>query len=487
MHNTIVSRMRDAASRNPTAPAFIYQNQQITYGQFDAYVCSAARIFHEQGIREGDIVTLTMMQSPVYCIAMFALASIGAVSVPLNPATSPEARRSIRDRYGVKACVSDLDDPGLDGVPLIKLVNLKIDKLGANLDFTSFRPAPQTTFCIAMSSGTTGDSKGIAYTHQYLLDMVEQAQFELAPDTRLVPLAMHIAFGFVFAIGVLTIGGTLVFTVGQLQELGAFINLYAVTHMAMPPAIISKLLPYVPDGGNPFPSLRRLRVGGAGMSAKLVDSLCRKFPNNIEVVYGLTELGAVSIARPDVLTSSPMSCGRVIPRFKLEIIDENDHVVPAGTPGEIRIRLKGMPDGYYKDDQNSRSRFRNGWYCTGDAGRLSVEGLLSVEGRMDDIISIDGHKVSPAYVEEILTRHPRINDAVVFGTKGKDGDEILAAAVILAEGNADQELVEYGRTHLGLASPKKYFAMHDFPRNSSGKVLRQKIASVAQESNLATS
>lgn len=480
MQYNIVSKMREAASRNPSSPAFIYQNQLITYGQLDSYVRSAARIFHGRGIKPGDAVVLLMMQSPVYCIAMLALADIGAVSVPLNPAASADAKENIRKRYGVKAVVSDLDDAEINGVPLIKLVNLTIDSHGGDMSFTNHQPTAETPFCIAMSSGTTGDPKGILYTHRYLQDMIDEAQFDLSADTRLVPLAMHIAFGFCFAIGVLTKGGTLVFTVGPLQDLGAFINLYAVTHLVFPPSLIAKFLPFVPEGGNPFPSLRRLRVGGSGSSTKLIGALCAKFPNNIEIVYGLTELGAVSVAKPDILALSPMSSGKIIPRFKLEVVDDKEQVVPSGIAGEIRVILNGMPAGYYRDEKNTQLRFRDGWYYTGDVGRVS-EGLLLIDGRIDDIISIGGNKVSPGYVEEILTRHPGVSEAVVFCTKAENGNEVLAAAVIFSGGGAEQELAEYSKTNLGLASPQKFFPMREFPRNASGKVLRQNIVSAALE------
>jgi acyl-CoA synthetase (AMP-forming)/AMP-acid ligase II len=155
MQYNIVRTIRGHASRNPTAPAFIYQNQIITYRQFDQYICSAARIFHERGIVPGDVVVLVMNQSPVYSITMVALAAIGAVSVPLNPATTKETRNDIRKRFGVKAVVTDLGDAGLEGVPLIKLDKLTVDTSGADMSFTGHQPAPETPFCIAMSSGTT--------------------------------------------------------------------------------------------------------------------------------------------------------------------------------------------------------------------------------------------------------------------------------------------------------------------------------------------
>jgi acyl-CoA synthetase (AMP-forming)/AMP-acid ligase II len=309
--------------------------------------------------------------------------------------------------------------------------------------------------------------------------MIDEAQLELSSDTRLVPLAMHIAFGFVLALGVLTKGGTVAIPVWNLPTLGEYINLYAITHIALPPSVAMNFIDFVPEGGNPFPSLRLLRIGGSGSSTRLVGALLARFPRIIQVVYGLTELGAVSVAKADVLAGWPMSSGRVLPRFKLEVVDDKDNVLPKDSVGEIRARLDGMPDGYYKDAVNSDRKFRDGWFYTGDVGRISGEGLIFIDGRIDDIINLGGYKVSPGYVEEILTRHPGVKDAIAFAAKEKNGRDVLLAAVILSEGETGKDLADYGKANLGRASPERFIAMRDFPRNSSGKVLRSKLISEA--------
>ncbi len=483
MQDNLVGRILGHASVNPTAPAFIYQNQIISYQQFNLYVCSAARILHARGIRPGDTVALLMHQTPVYCITMLALAAVGAVSVPLNPASSAQVRDGVHERYSLKAVVSDLDDAAIAGVPLIRLVNLTIDSHGPDMSFTSHQPTPEAPFCIVMSSGTTGDPKGIVYTHRYLLNLIDTFDYEISNDARHIPLALYLGFGIILAFGVLAYGGSLVFPKGKKgNDRLAEINLYGVTHLAFPPSRIAELLPLLPDGGNPFPSVRLIRVGGSGLSTKLVKSLLAKLPNVIQIAYGLTELGLVAAAKKDILAAAPMSSGKVIPSIKMELVDGEDQALPHGVTGEIRVRLEGMPSEYFKDEKNTRLRFRNGWYYTGDMGRLSEEGVLSVEGRVDDIISLGGHKISPGYVEEILTQHPKVKDAVVFRLM-EENREILAAAVIMAEGEAGQDLIEYSQANLvGLAAPRKFFTMRSFPRNASGKVLRKQLVTVALES-----
>lgn len=487
MQENIVSRILGHAATNPVAPAFIYQNKIITYKQFNLYVCSAARILHQRGIRPGDTVVLMMHQSPVYCIAMLALAAIGAVGVPLNPASSAHAKDSIRKRYDLKAVVSDIDGAGIEQVQLLKLVDLTVDGHGADMGFTSHQPTPETPFCIAMSSGTTGDPKGIVYTHRYLLGLIDTVDLELSNDSRHIPLVMHIAFGFLLALAVLRHGGTLVFPKGNKgSDRLAAINLFGVTHLAFPPSSMMNFLPFISEGENPFPSVRLIRVGGSGLTTKLVKTLLDRFPKVIQVAYGLTELGVVAAARADILAAAPMSCGKVDPSLKLEVVDSEDRTLPNGTTGEIRIRLEGMPNEYFKDERNSRLRFKNGWYYTGDMGSISAEGLLFIEGRVDDIISLGGHKISPGHVEEILTRHPRVSDAVVFLSTADNGEEILAAAVIMTEGEAEPELLEYGKANLvGRAAPQKFYSMRSFPRNSSGKVLRKQIVAAALASGSA--
>lgn len=436
-------------------------------------------MLHERGIRPGDVIGLSLDQSPLHCVAMLALARLGAVSIPVHPLFPQALKVRLVAKYGIRAIVSHKDDYRINGTTFIKLDTLSAEIDGTDMGFTDYLPDAETPFRISLSSGTTGEPKGVLFTHGYLLDRVEKTLYECGSSSRVIPFDLNFALGLVFAIGVLTTGGTVVFPRAyKPQGLIEAINLYAVTHVSLPPVMLMRMNEMLLGEGIAFPTLKHLRIVGDTPPKALLEALRTKFSAHVFVPYGLTELGAISIATPEILATWPDSSGKVQPWAKAEIFDDaTGKVLSPVESGEIRVAMDGMPAGYFKDEGQSRLKFRDGWFYTGDYGRISEEGLLFIEGRMDDIINLDGHKVSPNYIETILRLHPNVSDAVVFAREEKSGAQSLVAAVIpRADGIRQTDLAEYARQQLGPFYPKQFFVMQDFPRNPNGKVLRGEVS-----------
>ncbi len=437
------------------------------------------------GIRHGDVVGLSLDQSPVHIIAMLALARLGAVSVPVHPMLPPAHKAMLVSKYGIGCIVSHEDKWRIDGTKFVKMETLTPDPALADMDFVEYVPDGTTPFRISLSSGTTGEPKGVLFTHDYLLERIGMTLYECDSSSRVIPFDLNFALGFVFAIGILTVGGVVVFPrslkpQAQLQA----INLYAVTHASIPPLMAVWLEALLPDHGLACPSLKHLRIVGDTPHRLLLDSLHAKLTPNIYVPYGLTELGPVSIATPEDLAACPNSSGKILPWAKVEILDEEGNSLPTGKQGEIRVAVKGMPTGYFNDPEQSATKFRDGWFYTGDQGRISDEGLLFIEGRVDETINLDGHKISPVHVEEILMRHPDVREAAAFALKNASGEHELVAAVIPRTDEIRQdELTQFAQQHLGIFHPRKFFVMRDLPRNTSGKLLRAEIPAAALKSS----
>jgi acyl-coenzyme A synthetase/AMP-(fatty) acid ligase len=479
--SNLIEQIQQTALRNPAAPAFVQGNQILSYGQFYASLCVAAKKLHECGIGEGDVVGLTMDQSPLHGVAMLALARLGAMFVSIAPALSNSDKADLARKYDVKTIISLWDGCSIEGLGFIKLDAISVAGDERNLDFIDYWPQAATPLQIILTSGTTGERKGILYTHGDMLDRIERTLYDCGADTRLIPSDLHLPLGSVFVIGVLCTGGTLVMpNAADLPDLAKAINLYGVTHTLFSPQVALRLDDLLKEEGIAFPSLKHLRILGDTPTKKLLRAIRTKFTPNVYVPYGLTEIGIVSMATPETLATWPDSAGKIQPWIKLEIVDGEGRVLPAGEKGEIRLKIERMPKAYYCDEENSGLRFHDGWFYPGDLGHVSVEGMLYIDGRVDDIINHQGIKVSPILIEKELSKHPSIREAVVFQMEVDAGEKVLAAAIIVQGNSAPPNLAGYCKQHLHTLAPEKFFIMSDFPRTLGGKPLRREVPALAQ-------
>jgi len=476
----LIDAVDKSVQRNPDAAAFIFRGRVITYRDYHGILCSMARIFHDQGIRPGDVVAVCMGYAPMHCIAVLALARLGAISLPISPGWAVPLRGRMVQQFGARAVVTFNQDFGV-----AELLNIRLDKFAlggpGNLDFIDYVPDGATPFRMSLTSGKTGDPKGELLTQAYQLDRIEKTLFDRGADSRVMPFNLNHPIGLTIALGVLTVGGTLIFSDDyESADVAKAIMLYGVTHNFVSPMMAAQMLAPLHHDGVAFPSLRHLRIVGGAPKEELLAGLRSRVTPNIFVSYGMTELGPVAMATPEILRELPHCAGKILPWVQLEVVDEAGARVASGLSGEIRVRIPGMPTAYHGDDATTQKKFRDGWFYTGDAGHVSDDGLLFIENRIDDVINLGGPKVNLVWLEKILERHPEVAEAVAFALENDAGVPYMAAAIIPRVGNVDiQKLGEYAEREIGWASPKTFFLMRDFPRNPSGKLLRAEVTALA--------
>ena len=153
----------------------------------------------------------------------------------------------------------------------------------------------------------------------------------------------------------------------------------------------------------------------------------------VRQLYGSTEAGVMTInVDPDPVATAA-SVGTPAAGVEVVVVDDDGLPVPAGEEGELAVRGPAITRGYADMEELNRETFRDGYYFTGDLGRLDAEGRVFVTGRKKLFIEVAGHKVDPVEVEDVLAAHPKVREAVVVGVKGKvEGEEIVKAAVVTA-------------------------------------------------------
>ena len=174
----------------------------------------------------------------------------------------------------------------------------------------------------------------------------------------------------------------------------------------------------------------------------------------------------------------PGSAGKPVLNVETRLMDEEGRFVPVGEVGEIVHRSGHVMTGYLNDPQKTEEAFRFGWFHSGDLGRFDEDGYLYVVDRVKDMIKTGGENVASREVEEVLYRHPGIEEAAVIGLPDPKWIEIVTAAVVPKKHASltEAEIVSYCREHLAVFKcPKKVIILEKLPKNPSGKILKREL------------
>ena len=198
-------------------------------------------------------------------------------------------------------------------------------------------------------------------------------------------------------------------------------------------------------------------------------------PNFYEM-YATTEGGGVSLLTPDDQERHGDSVGRAMFAVEMQVVDENDVVLPTGKVGRVRYRSPGSATEFYSDPESTAEKFRKGWFYPGDFGTLNEEGYLFLKGRRNDIIVRGGVNIYPNEIEEILLSHPSVTEVAVVGQRSSEMGEEVAAFIVAKSALTERELVDFCHDQLApYKIPRMFYIVEDMPKNSLGKILKSKL------------
>jgi long-chain acyl-CoA synthetase len=229
-----------------------------------------------------------------------------------------------------------------------------------------------------------------------------------------------------------------------------------------------------------FKSIYALISGGEPLPAAVRDGFEKRFNVPIYEGYGLTETSPViSLNTPH--DHRPGSVGRTVPGVAVKIADDNGQPLPQGATGEVWLKGPMIMKGYHNlPNDTAAVMTSDGFFKTGDLGKLDDDGYLFITGRKKDLIIVAGEKASPREIEEMLVRHPAVAEAAVVGKKDASRGEVVVAFVIAKQGQTlkPEDLRDFGRAQ-GLAQwkiPREIFIQNELPRSPTGKVLKRLLA-----------
>ncbi|MEM9704735.1 MAG: class I adenylate-forming enzyme family protein [Pseudomonadota bacterium] len=360
--------------------------------------------------------------------------------------------------------------------------------------------SPDDVAVLLFTSGTTGRAKAAALTHRNVVTGVmntelaraaivermaeaygataEQiaAQMPQASSLLVFPL-FHTSGCNATFLPMLTGGGKVV--IMQKWDPARALDLVAVeaiTALAGVPTMLWDIVNEPSLGERELPSLRSFSSGGQALPVNLLNTLQEKFPQAfIGAGYGMTETsGAVSQATGPEYLKYPESAGRVLPMVDVRIVDDQGNSCALGDVGEIHVKGAVLMKGYRRANGELYGKNADGWFATGDIGRMNDEGYIFVVDRKTDMVISGGENIYCVEVEQAIKRHPLVEDAVAFGIPDPRLGEQLVVVATSANGQdlSVHDLISHSDENLPAYRRPKQISIRSTPfeRNAMGKV-----------------
>ncbi|MBY4573364.1 acyl-CoA synthetase [Gordonia paraffinivorans] len=479
----------------PERPAITFEGETVTFAEFSAQVETVAAGLAARGVQPGTRVAYLGQNHPMFLRALFAVARLGAVFVPLNYRLSGAEIAFAIDHSGSHAVFSDvavaqLIDEHRAALPLENFIAvdghrtgwLTVDELLAAAPAAppEASVSPEDPALIMYTSGTTGRPKGVTLTHANLwwnnICTILALRIE-AEDRSLVCAPLF------------HIGGLNATTLATPIQGG-----HLIIHRAFDPAAVFRELvesrvttmfgiammcqgiaeqPGFADGD--LSALRLIITGGAPVPLGLI-KLFQARGIDLAQGYGLTEAAPIaSFLTAEFSTSKAGSAGRPLLLCDVRIVSLDGDVVEPGVVGEIQVKGPNVTPGYWADPDATAAAFDGDWLKTGDAGYCDDEGFLFITDRIKDMIISGGENIYPAEVEGVLFDHPSVAEVTVIGREDPTWGQRVCAVVSLKPGKQVtlDELRDFAGTRIGRYKlPTVMETVEALPRNAAGKVLK---------------
>jgi acyl-CoA synthetase (AMP-forming)/AMP-acid ligase II len=246
--------------------------------------------------------------------------------------------------------------------------------------------------------------------------------------------------------------------------------------------VLAKVLDSGPDAVKLFGALKTYSYGASPMPLPLLRAALEAWPNTDFIqVYGLTELcGVISHLMPEDHRSENVerlsSAGTLVPNAEVRVVDPDTlEDVPQGEQGELWFRSKQLMKGYHnKPEATAEAITEDGWFRTGDIGRVDADGYIFVEDRLKDMIITGGENVYSIEVERVLAEHPAVTEVAVIGVPDEKWGEAVKAVVSLEGEASEADLIAWARERLAAYKcPKTVDVTDELPRNPTGKILKK--------------
>ncbi|MGH2746747.1 MAG: AMP-binding protein [Actinomycetota bacterium] len=488
----VVSRMNSIVLGDK--PAIHDRSGALTWKELEERANRAAHLLQEAGVAGGDRIAMVLRNGREMIEIALAAQKLGIIACPMNTWAKPKELEAMLSGSAPSLLVYDtLHTEQLQGIAR-DLELIAVGDADAALDGSLlYEPAlaeqpgtppipftrnPGSAKVVIHTSGTTGTPKGAQRDSSAagigaLANLLAVVPYR-RDDVVLCPAPLFHSFGLATFTIAIALGSTMVLPEKfDAEESLELIQRHRVTAASFVPVMIRRIVSLPEDVKDRYDpsSLRVVMASGSALSEDLRRAAAELFGPVLYDLYGSTEVGWVTIATPEDMSTRPKAVGKPVPGIDIAVFSEDGERLPPGELGEIFVKSEVLFQGY----TSGESKKVVGDYMTiGDVGRLDDDGYLFIEGRADDMVVVGGENIYPVEIEGVIEDIDGVDEVAVLGVADDEYGEVLAAFVV---GSADPEQIKKV-CEQELASfkvPRRIEIRDELPRTSTGKVIKREL------------
>ena len=488
--------------RDPRRPFIVYEGRTWSWQDFHEAAMRAARVLAARGIRKGDRVAVMARNNPGHVQMLLALARLGAIMVPVNPEFGVTEARYVMHHAGVAAVACSAEalavareaTEGIAPAPWFALLDGAADGVPALADLIAVAPdvalpanaSADDTCLIVYTSGTTGFPKGAMHSQRSFVTggeaFVQRIYVQPAERIMIVLPLFHINALFYSVAGTLAGGACMIivpkFSASTFWQIAVDTDATAVNIIEAIGTILMK------RPRSEFRDAHKItKLYGARQP--MIETFRRDFhiPHLIGG-YGMTEIPGVTCI-PLEGPYKPGSMGPVgrhpdpaRPWAQCRVIDDDGNDVAVDAVGELMVRTPIIMQGYFRDDEQTRNAFRDGWFLTGDLVRRDADGYFFFVSRKKDIIRRRGENISGAELDRVIGEHPAVFEVAAIAVPSDLGEDEILVAVVPRPGQTvtAEDIAAWSRQHLAAMKVPRFVAIvEELPHTPTHKILKAQL------------
>ncbi|UCD34580.1 MAG: long-chain fatty acid--CoA ligase [Nitrospiraceae bacterium] len=488
---TLSTLLSYRAGKSRTTTLIKFGSERLSYQEVDNRVTLCTGGLISLGLKRGGRVAILMENCPEYIVSYFAILRAGGIAVPVNTFLTPDEISYILNDAGCEILIHD------DAFAYhAKKIRSALQRLKPVVfDAIPRREAEERgaseggLAVLLYTSGTTGFPKGAMLTHGNLLSNAEASASALEVTYRdrfLVFLPLFHSFTFTACVLVPLCSGASVVLLKSVKPFSLVVKSIIrdrITLLAGVPTVYNilsrKRMPFYMK--YVLKIILNLRACISGAAALPEDTL-RNFEERFRVPliegYGLTEASPVVAVNPLRGPRKPASVGLPLPGIEVSIIDEEGNTLGAGDTGELLVKGPNVMQGYYNLKEETEAALKGGWLHTGDMARMDDDGYLFIVDRKKDLIIVDGMNVYPRQVEDMVMKHPSVEECAMVGIPDGRGSETPVLFIKTREGvhAEEDEILRHLRGHVArFKMPRRIFSIDEFPKTATGKIRKPEL------------
>jgi long-chain acyl-CoA synthetase len=511
---TLGGKLEEIARRMPNKCAIKYGKHtflwfgksKVSFQELNTTTTRVAHGLRSLGVEKGDRVGIFAENCPEYIIGYFAIAKLGAITVPINNFLTGSEVQYIANDCQLKVLLLSEKflktiQPVLAQMPSLK--NIVILDTAEHAEHTPFTKllARGTTDALGVdvqaddlavfiyTSGTTGHPKGAMLTHNNLISDTQSSAETLdftSKDRVILFLPMFHSFTFTACVLLPILNGGTIILIGSVRALDdikkailfdritVFVGVPAVYNVlaSKPTTAATKITKYVS-------AIDYFVSGSAPLPVPVIGKIEEKFGSPLLEGYGLSEASPVVSVNPRYGVRKPGSIGVPIPGVQVKIVGSDLKDLPVGEVGELAVKGPNVMKGYYNLPEATKEALtEDGWLLTGDIAKIDEDGYIFIVDRKKDMLIVRGINVYPREIEDVLYTHPKIAECAVIGVPDESKGEVPKAFIVLREGETltEREVRDFCKEHLAAYKlPKEIVFRPALPKNATQKIMKREL------------